>query len=916
MRRQVSPWSTALLLMAIIMASSLCLTSVPGAALASSAPPLPRRGEAARTWDARNLSRQITVSFEEPELVLDEKGRIEGFSLPGCELIAISGLPLLPVKVLTFKFDIGLEPVSVRVELGDIEEVPLRYELTCVSHPMPASRHERALPARGSPSHGAPGLLPERWYEYEVHHGIDVLDMARKTFLFVRIYPVRLDVAHKRALFLDSAHVAVEVSGSPIRRAMEGPGADMLIITSEDLLPAAEYLASYRNDSGITTIIRTVEWITANYDGRDEPEKIRNCVKELVDELGIIFVLILGDHDVVPARLVYIPDGYADDNDAEDGSYVETDLYYADLDWTWDDNNDGRWGDLDHDNVDGVPDVFVGRLPASSLSEAWVLVGKIQVYESSSLDAPWLRRAVFIGTDLFTGTGYEGPEGEILKDHIDYTYVPVGTTVTKLYETEGTLSPSAVLSAINSGCGFVNFAGHGVSSAWSLGSGGTFTTGHVSALDNGEKLCFVATAACLTSRFSDRDCIGERFLLKSDGGAIVYFGCTRVAWMRGDGDVAYDLAGRMDAFFAEAYFTGVPTPGQIWAYAVEHYIALFSIKTLVEDHYLHWKTVAEYGAPFGDPSVCVQGRPTGAYQLQVVCYDADGETPIEGVEVELEFLAVLRLSDTTGEDGSVLFENLLPGHYTLRATYMGVTVAEREVILPGEETIALNCSLYDLTITCTDAGGEPLADALVEFYLDDTRVFQGTTGPSGRLRAEDIPAATYGVHVVWLRPRAEEAYSGFISLQEDEQVATLQCAIYDVVVEVIDLLGRPVEGAAVQLYTEDGALVDSSTTGPDGRAEIEDILEGIYRAVVSAELAEPEEAIFTVSRPGIVITITLSRLLSPAELYTAVGVGGGVLIAAIAYAVYRRRKRRFPAYWYLPKKGYPYRGPAPPRGFG
>ena len=914
MLRSASSWGMALLL-ALLLASSLSSGVLHHAPTSPSPCSTWQGDEAADISVARTIRREAVLRFQRPELIFDGEGRAMGFSIRDCDFVAIAGLPLLPIKVLTFKFHGRLKSVDVRVELGEIEESFIEHELKCVPRPMPAHpAHARALARDGGELDAPPGLLPEKWYEYEVHYGIDALDMARKTFVFVRIYPLRLDVAEKRALFLRDARVIVEAPGEAASGRAGGEEAHMLIITSEELRPAAEMLASYRNSSGIKTMIRTVEWITANYYGDDVQEKIRNCVKDVVDEYGIMFLLIFGDHDVVPTRLVYIPDGWADANNAEDGVLVETDLYYADLDWSWDDNGDGYWGDLDHDNVDGIPDVLVGRLPASSLSEAERLVGKIQVYESASYNAPWLNNVLFLGTDLFTGEGFEGPEGEILKDHIEANYVGPEKSVTKLYETEGTLSVSAVINAINSGCGFVNFAGHGTPDAWSFGTWSAFTISHVDALDNGEKLCFICTASCLTSRFSDWDCIGERFMLKSNGGAIAYFGCTRVAWMLGDGYVASSLAGRMDAFFAQAYFSGLPTLGQIWAYAIEHYIALVSIKTLVEGYYLHWKTVAEYGSPFGDPSLCVQGRPTGLYDLEVMCYDADGKAPIEGVEVELDFLGALTLSDITGDDGSVVFEDLLPGRYELRATYMGVTVAEREVLIPDETSIALNCSFYDLEIRCEDAGGEPVSGAIVGLYLDGSLVAQGSTGPDGRLRMEDVLPTEYYVRVNWTRPWTAEVYSGRLTVQEDEQDVTLRCSLYDLVIEVVDLLSRPVEGAVIEVYTENGILVGSFTTGPDGRVEVEDLLEGIYRVVVSAELVGPREAKFSVSAPGTTRVIMIERLFSPSELYVVIGGVAILIVIGVAYALYKRKKKRYPAYWQPPKRyRYPY--PAPRRGY-
>jgi hypothetical protein len=119
------------------------------------------------------------------------------------------------------------------------------------------------------------------------------------------------------------------------------PRIDNLIITASDLEAAASRLAQWKNSSGIISRVLDVEWINSTYSGVDEQERIRNCIRDFYSSFQTKYVTIFGDTDKVPIRYVYIPDGV-------DDPLVPTDLYYADLNYTWDDNRDGIYGDLEY----------------------------------------------------------------------------------------------------------------------------------------------------------------------------------------------------------------------------------------------------------------------------------------------------------------------------------------------------------------------------------------------------------------------------------------------------------------------------------------------------------------------------------------------------------------------------------------
>ncbi|MBN1281245.1 MAG: hypothetical protein JXA00_06315, partial [Candidatus Thermoplasmatota archaeon] len=114
-----------------------------------------------------------------------------------------------------------------------------------------------------------------------------------------------------------STYVTGKTSRSP-------PVYDMLIITTEDLKNGFIPLTYAHIAQGIITGIVTLDYICNTYPGIDVPEKIRNYLIEKYNTWGIEYVLIGGDNDTVPARLLWVDplvEGISADTMPSDGYY-------------------------------------------------------------------------------------------------------------------------------------------------------------------------------------------------------------------------------------------------------------------------------------------------------------------------------------------------------------------------------------------------------------------------------------------------------------------------------------------------------------------------------------------------------------------------------------------------------------------
>ena len=552
------------------------------------------------------MERRIELLFGFPKVV--KFGDYDLLEMKDCSYISIPGHPRLPIKTTLVKLPLNsvFEDIQVSVDWIYLKGT---FLIVPTQKPMPLNlsskdfKPETKLDLKVYESHDP---YPNKWFDYKVGNSIDPETQTRFKHVIIYVYPARFNPAEQKILFAKNA--TIEVSYKEI---IQGPSSqaklDNLVITSTLLHSQALSLAQWRNSTGVLTKVVTTDWIYGHYDGMDHPEMIRNCIKDFVSKFEIIYVTIFGDVDQVPIRYAYVPDGY------ETPPLVPTDLYYADLDGNWDDNGDGLFADIENDVIDGVPDVYVGRIPPSFVETAQDVVDKIIGYEQNlNASDEWFNRILLSGTDAFSA--YEGPEGEILQEYIASLWRSGNRT--RLYETDGTLTRSNIASEFNKGCSFASFAGHGNPDKWAIGEWlfGLITivwsSSDVLALTNEFRLPVVTAMACSTARLDNNqpDSIGEYFLMNQNGGAIGYFGATRIAWAYVGASIRYGLFGEIVWRVYQALNDGYSRLGEMWGVSVLEYILNNPLDTYFEDQgYLNEKTVMEF-ILLGDPALFIPVR--------------------------------------------------------------------------------------------------------------------------------------------------------------------------------------------------------------------------------------------------------------------------------------------------------------------
>jgi hypothetical protein len=330
-------------------------------------------------------------------------------------------------------------------------------------------------------------------------------------------------------------------------------GDGLLIVTPREFWDPLTRLWYWKRKTGIPTYI--VAWESLQY-GRDEAERIKYAIDFYYREHQVRYVMLVGDSEKLPVRYTlqayeygrFFPDDLLNrnwrwtDNQGRHeenwnwcagGPWVNemadfvprffaSDLYYADLYGptgafqTWDTNGNGYFGEayrsnLNPEGIDLMPDVAVGRVPASTVQEVENYVTKVINYEATAASSTQFKKAL-IAVNVEERSWVEC--GAKLKESLSakgFTFY--------YYEIPQDQSADQYVNNLSSwGLGFVFYAGHG---PWGLGTYGNWHT----CLD---VLPIVVHIGCDAGDF------GPNVLTFRDAGYVDIFGRRHTSYARGE----------------------------------------------------------------------------------------------------------------------------------------------------------------------------------------------------------------------------------------------------------------------------------------------------------------------------------------------------------------------------------------------
>ncbi|MBM3288000.1 MAG: hypothetical protein FJY88_11720, partial [Candidatus Eisenbacteria bacterium] len=177
---------------------------------------------------------------------------------------------------------------------------------------------------------------------------------------------------------------------------------------------------------------------------------------------------------------------------------------------TWHETLSGYGGEGDHpytqlDGADILPEVHIGRLSFSSLTELDVIVNKITGYESNPLvsDPNWFRGACLAGDPGQSGISVIQVQQWIKTRLRQLGYTQIDTVYSGDFVTQ-------MRTSLNRGVGLFCYRGWLGMSGWS--------NSYTYQLTNGMKLHFAVIITCGTGGFDDTQCLSEGFLRAHSGG--------------------------------------------------------------------------------------------------------------------------------------------------------------------------------------------------------------------------------------------------------------------------------------------------------------------------------------------------------------------------------------------------------------
>ena len=565
------------------------------------------------------------ISFSQP--TFNDENQYQTISIKEAESVLINpNKPILPTYEHTFKFPFGTKIKQIECTPINIQEQEIIKEIKYAPEPILTGQNIKNK--QNSDVSSIEGTYPDKWFDYKVGCGINNNEPC--IFVKVQIFPIQYNPSKNMIKSVGDVEINIEYEKSNIKSTKFDKDEEFkfIILSAPEFSSNLNSLVTHKNNRNISTKLVTLNEIYSgtyfDVEGRDDPEIIKYFIKNAIENWGTSYVLLVGGSEKFPTRYTHV---YVNYNQGDNEVFV-TDLYYADVFdkdgnfSSWDSNENDIFGEYlwsgKTDDVDLYPDVYLGRLACIDSEEVDTCVNKIINYETEeAYTSNWFNNLVVIGGDTSPHDDENIDEGEYVNQAI--IDIMDGFIPDKIWDSNNRLSGvsptgiNTINDAINNGCGFVDWSGHGSNKVWTTyphnGSRqslptpiGLYHNYHVSDLQNGNKLPIVVTGACSVAKFNiNPDCFTWSFVSNPNGGGICAIGPNSLSWGYDTSYCIEDLGGKMNVAMFKGYKEhSAYTFGEMWVEGLNEYIGGFMDGG---DH----KTI-EQMQPFGDPTLALRGE--------------------------------------------------------------------------------------------------------------------------------------------------------------------------------------------------------------------------------------------------------------------------------------------------------------------
>lgn len=612
--------------------------------------------------DSDNLTEKVTLRFSQPTIT-NENEYISIDLYEANSFLMVEGKPILPSYTETFSFPFGTKIKSVTMTPQNIVSQTISNDL--IPTPQKVVMGQNAKTSEEDTINYGTEIYPSNWFDYRI--GCGRYNGELSIIVDLQIYPIKYHPTEKIIDWVKEACIIVDYElPSLTSQSVSNNNFQLVIIGPSEYTEQIAPLITHKIGRNITSIFVSLDTIYGGtyfpVTGRDDQEKIKYFIKNAIENWGTGNIILVGGSSKTPVRETHV---FISDDDDE---IFVSDLYYADVYngtgefSSWDTNSNDIFGEYHWDGqtdaIDLHPDVFLTRLPSTTQSQVTAYVNKIINYENiPGYQQSWFSNLVVVGGDTFEDDD-EVDEGEYSNQKV--IELMAGFAPNKLWVSNEKLTNQApngitnIISAINEGCGFVDFSGHGNTNVWATHPHNNFnlwvptTKGRIISSDietliNGDKLPILTVEACSTAKFNkDVNCFNWAFLSNPNGGAIGTFGATGLGYGYVGTAVTQGLIGKIGLDTYKAYkFDQASTFGEMWAGGLNRYI-----KSRMDEG--DYKTVEEWHA-FGDPTLLIGEKSQAPIKPSIPNGTISGK-------VGREYIYTSSTTDPDGDQLSYMFD--------------------------------------------------------------------------------------------------------------------------------------------------------------------------------------------------------------------------------------------------------------------
>ncbi len=436
---------------------------------------------------------RIELDFDQPVVTLHEDG-VVWVTTPDCVTFNDPGMPLLPACPANVLLPPGEVVTSIRVLPEEVHTLEGTYLVPPAQKPQPISlpgpfpptepdaavygsdEHYPAVAARlvieqKGWGHGLAFLQVRPvayrpvsgellWYDRVVVEVDTALGQGADPRIIPRLRRNQPVLDRLAGMVLNPQDLALyEGSESePLSWSrLESDYYPYVIITSTFLAEYYEEVAEFQSSRGLRATVMTMDEIISEYgDGGDNIARIRQFIIDAYENWGTEYVLLGGDYQSVPGRMLYWS---FEDETASIGAHC----YYEGLDGTWDNDHDMLYGEPGEEDL--VGEVAVGRAVVNSLYQFRNWSHKNEMYTEHPVESQ-IEKGLFVAELLNTNVWTWGGDAmdELINgsDACGYTtagYPQEYDNVT-LYDRDDVWDKFDLIDLINEGFPTIHHLGH------------------------------------------------------------------------------------------------------------------------------------------------------------------------------------------------------------------------------------------------------------------------------------------------------------------------------------------------------------------------------------------------------------------------------------------------------------------------